>query len=142
MGTVDIVKYEVEKSEIYLNGEKVSETITESSKVEEKVNSTFRAKRYSYVGSKKKRISWGKATSVAILAAMIAAAVGSLGGTAVIGAMGIGTLGALAGASGGGTVKTKIYSLKAGKITNYKYVWSFTASTGDRYGNYTSYITV
>lgn len=42
----------------------------------------------------------------------------------------------------GGRVKSKIYEMKAGKITNYKHIWSFTTNSGIKYGDYTSYITV
>lgn len=137
--SVDIISYDNDLGEIILNGEKISEMILEENGEAEIAT---REANYSYLGSRSKRISWGKAAVAATVAGAIAVAVGNIGGAAVIAAMGIAALGALASTAGGGVVKTKVYSLKAGSFTNYKYVWSFTASTGDKYGNYTSYITV
>ena len=97
---------------------------------------------YTYLGAKSKKISWGKATTAAVLASMIATVLGYIGGAAIIGAVGSASLGVIASAASNGVVNAKTYSRKTGKITNYKYIWSFTPSGSRKYGDYTSYVTV
>lgn len=139
----DKLLYDETKDIFYLNGEKIAEINEESWNGEFQENGFLKAApAYTYLGAKSKKISWGKAVSVAVLAEVIAAAVGSIGGAAVIAAMGSTALGVVAGAATNGVVNTKTYSRKTGKITNYKYVWSFTPSGSRKYGDYTSYVTV
>ena len=73
-----------------------------------------------------------------MLAATIAAAVGSIGGVAVIAAMGLSALSVIAASSSGGVVTATVYKLNSNITHQYRYVWSFTASTGDYYGLYTT----
>lgn len=78
----------------------------------------------------------------ALLASMIATVLGYIGGAAIVGAVGSVSLGVIASAASNGVVNAKTYSRKTGKITNYKYIWSFTPSGSRKYGDYTSYVTV
>lgn len=83
-------------------------------------------------------ISWLKAATVSALIGMITAKLGGMVGAAAVKAsMGTTVLGILAGAAGGGTVYNKIQMFRA-PFTNpqYRTVWAFKASTGDRYGDY------
>ena len=125
------------------NGEKIAEIIEESRNDEVQKNSFLKAApAYTYLGAKSKKISWGKATTAAVLASMIATVLGYIGGAAIIGAVGATSLGVIASAASNGVVNAKTYSRKTGKITNYKYIWSFTPSGSRKYGDYTSYVTV
>ena len=85
-------------------------------------------------------ISWGEATTKAVIAGMIAIYLGSLGTKGVIAAMGVGALGVIAANSSGGTVRTELQWYHSLFYTQYRYVWSFEASTGDVYGPYISYV--
>lgn len=82
-------------------------------------------------------ISWEKGTSVAIIAGMIAIYVGTLGPAGVIAAMGTGALSVLAASSVGGTVYVEAQMFSVPLVApQYRYIWSFKASTGDKYGPY------
>lgn len=140
----DVVEYNEEAGEVLVNGEIVATIETcKGNVIKEDMNYPMaKAGGYKFVQSKTKKISWKKAVTVAVLAAVISVALGSIGGPAVIAAMGTSALSVIAGASANGIIKYKLYVMKAGKVTNYKYIWSFTPSGGKKYGNYTSYKTV
>ena len=53
-------------------------------------------------------------------------------------AMGYNTLAAVAASSIGGVVNTTVYKFNSSAVTQWRYDWSFTASSGDFYGVYTS----
>lgn len=92
---------------------------------------------WTFAGSSSQYISWGAGMSAAAVAAAIAVGVGSIGGAAIIAAMGITVLGVLAAGAVGGTVYVETYYMTIPlQPTQYLYVWTFTASTGDSYGPY------
>ena len=75
----------------------------------------------------------------AAVAAAISVVLGSIGGSAVIAAMGFAALSVIASGTVGGTVRYKLQRLHVPPSTYmHRYVWSFTASTGDYYGEYIS----
>lgn len=95
------------------------------------------------MGTSSYYISWGTATTAAVVAGMIAIYLGSLGTAGVIAAMGVGALGVIAANSSGGTLTTELQELNIPFTTpQYRYIWSFIASTGDTYGPYISHVTV
>lgn len=129
-----IVQDKISK-DIYLNNELVmteKETIYEESFFSPRAYYEWETK-----SSSSTYISWGKATTAAALAAIIATKVGTLGPKGVIAAMGIGALGVIASQCAGGRVYTKIQMFRA-PLTNpqYRTIWAFKASTGDYYGDY------
>lgn len=106
--------------------------------------STLADDAWTFRGQSSHRITFAEGASVAAIAVAIAAVLPSigLGALGVIGAMGFGALGAIAGTATGGTITTALYTmpLPNGK-TQERFVWSFTASTGDYYGPFTYYHT-
>ncbi len=87
-------------------------------------------------------ISWGEATTAAVVAGMIAIYLGSLGTAGVIAAMGVGALGVLAASASGGTLTVECQWYHTLFFTQYRYIWSFKASTGDTYGPYISTVSM
>ena len=84
-----------------------------------------------------KKISWAKGTSTAAVAAALAAGLGVSGGS-LIAIMGLTALGVLAGNASGGTITwTKYVRTRTARKPERKLVWTFKASTGDKYGPYT-----
>lgn len=143
----DVLTMNDDATAFYLNGELIA-TISKTNNVLGQTNpfSKIKAGGFTYIGSSTQRITWLKGTTVAVVAGVIAAAVGmgiaTLGVSAVIATIGLGALSILAAQSTGGSLATSVYQLAGGTITTYKFVWRFTASTGDSYGSYTSYTTV
>lgn len=89
------------------------------------------------MGSSSHRVTWGEGMSAAAVAAAIAAGLGFLGAAGVIAAMGTAALGVLAAGATGGTIYLTTYYMNVPyQGTQYLYVWSFTANTGDSYGPY------
>ena len=83
------------------------------------------------------RLTWAQETTVAIVAGALAVYLATLGPAGVIAAMGTGALGVLAASSSGGTLYIELHMYTAPFVApQYRYVWSFTASTGDKYGPY------
>ena len=111
------ILFDESTSTAYLNGE-ATMTVTNQESVQ-----SASARAY-YVWETKSSevsyISWLKAVTVSALIGMI-----------------IVKLGGVVGAAGGGTVYNKIQMFRA-PLTNpqYRTVWAFKASTGDRYGDY------
>lgn len=71
-------------------------------------------------------ITWGKGISTAALAASISVVLGFLGPAGVIAAGAI-----------GGTVNVELQMYQLPLVApQYRYIWSFKASTGDFYGPY------
>ncbi len=130
---------EIIDEKIYVNDDLVGTIENVPSEID---NINGPRKSYSYRGQKSKYISWAKGTTAAVVAAVIGAALGGMGGGLVGAAMGAAALGTLAAQTTGGTVTYKVYEQKTGKLTQYKWVWKFKASTGDTYGWYTSYTSV
>lgn len=83
------------------------------------------------------KISWKLGTTVSVVAGALAVYLPSLGAAGVIAAMGSGSLSILASAATGGTLNVKYEWYQVGITTpQYRYYWSFKASTGDTYGPY------
>lgn len=138
---VDIIKYDKETSEILLNDEVIvsSNNISDSTTLEKNINKTSRANRWKYIGTKKKNFSWKKNELVSNVAASLAMAIPGVTVKQVIAQMGLTLLSQLAKTSTKGTVTTKTYQLKAGKLTNNKYVATLVAN-GKKRGTYTFYV--
>lgn len=142
-GVTDFVT--IKDNTVYLNGEAVGsiEDVNENEALYNGATPFKAAGTWKYLGGKSKRVTWAKGTARAIVAAIIAGALSyAATASAVIAATGATVMGILASQTTGGTVTYKVYSRTAGKLTNYKWVWSFKASTGDKYGPYTSYTSV
>lgn len=136
-GQVDKLIYDASHSEMYLNGSEVPivdcTTTTPAPAYTDGWESLGKSSQY---------ISWGKATTAAVVAGMIAIYLGSLGTAGVIAAMGVGALGVIAANSSGGTLTSDLqwyYALFVSPM--YRYIWSFKAGTGDTYGPYVSHVT-
>lgn len=137
-GNVDIVKYDESSSKIYLNDTVIGSVTSVNDSGD---NATIMATNDDWIlitGPDSTRISWAAGIGTAAIAGAIAVAVGSIGGAAVIAAMGAGALSVIASGTPGGTVTTTVYKLNSNLIIQYKYVWSFRASTGDFYGPFTT----
>lgn len=93
------------------------------------------------LGTSSHYISWAESTTTAVIAGMIAIYLGSLGTAGVIAAMGVGALGIIAANANGGTITAELQWYHSLFYTQYRYIWSFEASTGDTYGPYISHVT-
>lgn len=134
--TVDVVKYDNQLKCLLLNEEICSQEMTLNDSIQ--MNPLVKNSDWIYFSSGSNRITFAQGVSVAVLAALIATAVGNIGGTAVILAMGYNTLAVVAASSIGGVVNTTVYKFNSSAVTQWRYDWSFTASSGDYYGVYTS----
>lgn len=150
----DVLVYDEENGVFYLNGSVVAEiedVEEEDINVGEQsgadvfedggVSMQAKASRYKYIGAVNKKVTWKHGVAVAVAAGIIAAALVCMTGAKVIFSIGYNAVKYFANNCVGGRVKSKVYEMKAGKVTNYKHVWSFTTSKGKKYGNYTSYVT-
>lgn len=150
----DVLVYDEEKGIFYLNGNVVAEIedVEEDSLTAEEqsgadvfeddgVSMQSAASRYKYIGAINKKVTWKHGVAVAVAAGIIAAALVCMTGAKIIYHIGKSAVKAFANNCVGGRVRSKMYEMKAGKVTNYKHVWSFTTSKGKKYGNYTSYVT-
>lgn len=140
-GKTDVVVYEETLGEGYLNGELIMSTIEESS-LEKNVSEIETKAKYTYVGSKSKKVSWVETTTVANVVALIAAAIGNMTGAKVLSSLGSSYVKSMISNYKSATVNVKIYEWVTGKITNYKYVWSITPKGGSKKGPYTDYMAV
>ena len=134
-GKADIVI--IKDDTVYLNG-RVIGAIKDDGIVSEDTVSKAARSSWVKIGKNHRRITWAEGTSAAVVAAIFAGAIG----TPVAGVISFGVISVIAAQATGGTIYYTIYRRKVGKLINYKWVWSFRASTGDRYGPYTSYSTV
>lgn len=89
-------------------------------------------------GSQTSKVSWKKGASVAVIAGVLSFALGGLGGEFVIAAMGAGTISLISGLCIGGTVTHTIYEYSSPVAHKIKIEWTFTASTGEKFGPYGS----
>ena len=87
-------------------------------------------------------ISWAQGTTVAVVAAAISVYLGSLGPAGVIAAMGTAVLGTLAASCTGGTLYFEYQTLIMVGVNQQRWMWTFTASTGDYYGPYYDYVVI
>lgn len=135
---VDIIIYDEVQSKMYVNGQEIVF-----------VDCTAQTPALMYtddwetIGTGSHYISWAQGTTVSVVAACFAAYLGSLGAKAVILAMGASTLSILASNCIGGTlyVESQWCHIMFTE-PQYRYVWSFTASSGDSYGPYIAHYTV
>lgn len=132
--TVEKVAYDPETYTMYLNGSIVS-TMPDLPITPYSIGTT--ADGWEILSAESHKISWGEGMSVAALAAMIGAALGFAGGAAVIGAIGMAGLSVIAAGSVGGTVYLELHMFTAPFAQpQYRYMWTFTPSTGEVYGPY------
>lgn len=132
--TIDKVTYDPATSNIYLNGTIFAEKI-DNNIVPYSLGTT--ADGWEILGKDSYRITWAQGTTVAVVAGAIAVYLATLGPAGVIAAMGTGALGALAACCSGGTLYMELHMFTAPFVApQYRYVWTFTASTGDKYGPY------
>lgn len=133
--TVDKIVYDAAAAMLHLNGKSIP-VLDSAVTIQGYASGDWES-----LSSDSHYISWAEAVTVAVLAGMIAAFLGSIGGAAVIAAMGTTALGVLAGSAGGGTVYVDLQWFQIPFVApQYRYVWSFTASTGDSYGPYISHV--
>lgn len=136
---IDIVKYDKNSSTIYLNDN-----------VFASINSVPLSKGQSYttnysgwetLSTGSHYISWAQGVSASVIAAAIAVYLGSIGTGGVIAAMGVGALGVIAGSCSGGTLYLELQMFSNyPSLPQYRYLWTFTASTGDSYGPYSYFV--
>lgn len=132
-GGVEKITYNQNDSTIYLNDIEIG-SIEPNSSEEQWVHPM---NIWTTISNKSYYVSWGKGVSTAVVAGAISLYLGRLGPTGVLLAMGSGTVGIIAAASIGGTVKVEIQEYFSGfGAPQYRYIWSFIASTGDKYGEY------
>lgn len=142
---VEIIKYDEDASEVLVNDEVVATVsdVEEITDTEENMGlgvQTSKASRWKYIGTIKKKFSWKKNIAVSTAAGVIASVIPLVNAATVMAKIGLGVLSGLAKYSVKGTVTIKTYQLKAGKVTNNKFVWTVVAN-GKKYGPYTSYVT-
>ncbi|MDY2614342.1 MAG: hypothetical protein SO471_16200 [Anaerobutyricum hallii] len=138
---LDIIEYDENTSTMSVNGEETSSYVAISD-METIPETAGPYSNYTDLGTTSKKISWGASTTAAALAAIIAVTVGGVSAAAVIAKIGSAALGVIAVQVQYGVVRTHVYAMYAGSVTNYKYVWSFTPAGGSKYGDYISYVTV
>lgn len=126
------------KSGIIQSNEKTIGTIEESSSNTSSVRkAAASSSSWKKESSGTKRISWAKGTTTAAVVAAIAAGLGVTSGSVLL-VMGATALGVLAGSTSGGTITwTKYARTRTARKPERKLVWSFKASSGDKYGPYT-----
>ncbi|MBE5897340.1 MAG: hypothetical protein E7281_06210 [Lachnospiraceae bacterium] len=120
-------------NEIILNGDSFGRIISKRYNVDD-AKMIMKDSAWKYWGADQQYISWAKGTTVAVVAGAIAIGLGFMGPVGVISAMGIGSLSVLASNAVGGTIYTTVYKLNVNYPQQFKYQWSFKASTGDKYG--------
>lgn len=131
--TTDVLVYNESDSTVYLNDKPLA-TIEKAPSMEaRKCNATAAWPHWSASSSK---VSWSKGTTVSVAAAAISIAIGSLGASGVITAIGSGALSIIASNSIGGTVYQDLDKFDSLIINKIKNTWSFTASTGQKFGPY------
>lgn len=127
---IDKIIYDIESSIMYLNGKVFSTFVNNNNALYHSNDIT--ADGWKILSTDSHYISWREA-----IAGMIAVYLGTLGTAGVIAAMGTTALGIIAANSSGGTLYVELHSYSAPFVTpQYRFVWTFTASTGDSYGPY------
>lgn len=155
--TVETVTYDDESSNFYLDDKKIAEvqtvdddtygSVTTRSKRSVTTASKRSAKNgFKCLGTRHKEITWERAVKGAVVAGVIAVAMGGLGGALALGkaatvglviaSCGSTTLGIIAGASYGGMLHWTTWRKNTRLADNYRIDWSFKAPGGKRYGTY------
>lgn len=133
-GQEDVVTFNCLTSELYLNGKMTNMVSTDYG-----VSVANYTDGWESLGTSTHRISWAQGTSAGVVAAMLAAFLGATGH--VYSAIGVAGLGALAQSTTGGTLKLELQWYNIPLVTpQYRYIWSFTANTGDVYGPYITHV--
>lgn len=141
-GHTDKLVYNSTTSEMYLNDNQFSTINNITSNNITSLRSRAFTNGWKSLGKSSHYISWLKGTTTAIVAGAIAIYLGTLGPAGVIAAIGIGSLGILAASSSGGTITVEGQWLHLPfTAPQYRFIWSFRASTGDKYGPYVSHVT-
>lgn len=138
---VDVIVAEEDTGNIELNGELCGYNKITMGTIFDNIMSAramARATNWKYLGSGSQYVSWAMGVGTAVVAGVIAVPIGNLGVAGVIAAMGLTTLSILSASAVGGTVYVKTYKFNTNAITQFRYDWSFKASTGDKYGPYMS----
>ena len=139
-----VVKYDEATSQVYADGNVIATVepvhlikVEEASMLSAQSDDSW----VHLAGPDSYRITWAKGTAGGMVAAAIAAGVGSvLTSSYIVGIMGAAALAYLGQSCTGGTITMTVYKWNSNIIHQYKYVWSFLASTGDNYGPF-EYIT-
>lgn len=138
--SIDIVQYNPETELLTINGQIHSSTmkqIRNESSISPAADPGWEVKT-----SGTYYISWAQGTTAAVVAAAIATYLGTLGTAGVIAAMGTAALGALAASCSGGTLYMEYQVLAMTGVNQQRWMWTFTASTGDFYGPFYDYVVV
>lgn len=141
--TEDLLYYDIEKGTVFLNNEPIAyieNEPTETVDAPEHGISPLSTNGWRYHDTSTHRITWKQGVAAAILAGVIASVIPGTGRLAVLAKIGANTLGIIAAACSGGTVKCVAYTqvLLDGKI-QCRYDWTFSPNTGESYGPYRSY---
>lgn len=153
--TVETVTYDDESSNIYLDGEKIADVQTVDDDTDGSV--ITRSKRstnsgFKCLGARHKKITWWDAISKGAFAAVIATAMGGVGGIIalgkaavvglIIGSCGGAALGTIISGSSGGTLHWTAWKKATRYKDHFKVDWSFRAPTDERYGTYHYYYSI
>lgn len=137
--SVQTIEYDQELGKIFLdeecvgNVEEISGSLMELQTVPE-IMGLYSSTTTDWVKQKQetRRITWQQGTTAAVVAGLIATALGVMGASTVLAAMGAGTVAILAASCAGGTVYTQPYTRLVLGQMKVKLNWWFVASTGDR----------
>ena len=139
---IEEIVFDINSRSIFYDGNKVVQlpisTINLAS--EQGVRATWQT-----ISSDSVYLSWGTTATAAAVAEMIATALSAMAGVAghITASIVIQTLGSAFSSTisscTGGTVSCDLQMLIVpGSLNQYRYIWSFTAANGDRYGPYIS----
>lgn len=134
-GHIDKIVYSEENQTLYLNENRLAVIGNSFSTLDSGFTDGWES-----LGTSSHYISWGESTTTAVIAGMIAIYLGSLGTAGVIAAMGVGALSIIAANANGGTITAELQWYHSMFYTQYRYIWTFVASTGDTYGPYISHV--
>ena len=150
--TVETVTYDDKSLNIYLDDEKIADVQTVHDNTYGSVTTRSTKDGFKCLDTRHKKITWKKAVKTAVLATIIATAIGGVGGLVVLGkaatvgliiaSCGGSTLGVIAGACAGGTLHWTAWKKATRFEDHYKIDWSFRAPSGERYGTYHYYYSV
>lgn len=132
---VDVITYKLNDSNIYLN----NSVLATVSSMPSTLSYTSFSKSFGWqnTSSSSHYISWKQGTTALLVATAISAFLGTTGTAGVIASMGTAALGALASSCSGGTLYVNLQEYYVPLATpQYRFEWSFRASTGDYYGPY------
>lgn len=135
---MDIVKYDESSGKIYANGIQIGET----SFSQQPLSTRAANENWIKISSGSTKITWEYGAGWSVIATLIAKPLDKVGVLGVIAKMGIDALAALSTSAEGGTVSLTVYQANTSAVISYKYVWSFTSDKGQKFGPYTTGITI